>query len=260
MSTPSPRRAIAWPVNEEDRALSDIGAIKFTTYLEALALEIRKSRSGEKTSLKLLAAGARLLDNVGYRDLNVEEISAEAGLAKGTFYIYFKTKDEFLIELARRYVAFEPQTMPSFSPRETPFRNTLSLVTWYERGFLRNVGVLRCIIQMGEIDDTMRALWQSRNKVIAEHAWDATLARLNSGAPDPAMVMLMLRTVGGIMDQSLFNRTRVHTETGGAEHEDPDFLCRFHALLIYRAIYAHNPPDPEVADIIAATAGSLAPA
>ncbi|WP_421837046.1 TetR/AcrR family transcriptional regulator [Novosphingobium sp.] len=240
--------------------MSDIGAIKFTTYLEALALEIRKVRSGEKTSLKLLAAGARLLDNVGYRDLNVEEISAEAGLAKGTFYIYFKTKDEFLIELARRFVAFEPQTLPSFSPRETAFRNTLALVTWYERGFLRNVGILRCIIQMGETDDAMRELWQRRNRIIAEHAWDGTLARFNNPALDPALLMLAVRTVGGMMDQSLFNRTRVQTDTGeaGEGDADPEFLCRFHALLIYRAVYAHNPPDPEVADLVAAIAGPTA--
>lgn len=238
--------------------MSDIGAIKFTTYLEALALEIRKARSGEKTSLKLLAAGARLLDNVGYRDLNVEEISAEAGLAKGTFYIYFKTKDEFLIELARRFVAFEPQTLPAFSQRETAFRNTLALVTWYERGFLRNVGVLRCIIQMGETDDTMRELWQHRNRVIAEHAWDATLARLGNPSVDPGLLMLSLRTVGGMMDQSLFNRTRVHTDTGEAGNEDPEFLCRLHALLIYRAVYAQNPPDPEVADLVAAISGEPA--
>lgn len=240
--------------------MSDIGAIKFTTYLEALALEIRKARSGEKTKLKLLAAGARLLDNVGYRDLNVEEISTEAGLAKGTFYIYFKTKDEFLLDLAQRFVAFEPQTLPSFSPRETAFRNTLALITWYERGFLRNVGVLRCIIQMGETDDSMRALWQHRNRTIAEHAWDGTISRLDNTGLDPDLVMLSIRTVGGMMDQSLFNRTRVQADTGeaGVTDADPEFLCRFHALLIYRALYAHNPPDPEVADLVTSITGAAA--
>src|SRR3990170_1881812 len=73
-----------------------IAAIRFSGYLQALALEIRKSRSGERSELRLLAGGARLLERSSYRDLSVEGVCTDARLAKGTFYIYFASKDAFL--------------------------------------------------------------------------------------------------------------------------------------------------------------------
>ena len=226
-----------------------IGTIRFTTYLEALAVEIRKARSGERTRLKLLAAGARLLDNIGYRDLNVVEISKEAGSAKGTFFIYLKTKDEFLQELARRFITFERQTLPVLSSRASRFGNSLTFVTWYESSFLRNAGVLRCIIQMAEVDETVRSLWHERNATVAAHVVDATLQALD-GPVDEAMLLLTIRTAGGLLDQSLFARTRVGADTGQRQDHDPMFLCRLHAVLVYRALYGENPPAAEAADIL----------
>ena len=64
------------------------GVIRYATYLEAAAQEIKKTRSGERSRLKLLAAGARLLDSTDYREMMGEEVATEAGVAKGTFYIY----------------------------------------------------------------------------------------------------------------------------------------------------------------------------
>lgn len=231
--------------------MTDIGSIRFTTYLEALAVEIRKARSGERTRLKLLAAGARLLDNVAYRDLNVVEISKEAGSAKGTFFIYFKTKDEFLHELARRFIEFERQTLPQLSPRASRFSNSLAFVTWYERSFLRNAGVLRCIVQMAEVDPIVRALWHERNATVAGYVIDATLQALE-GPVNEAMLVLTVRTAGGLLDQSLFARTRVGADTGQPQDHDPEFLCRLHAVMVYRALYGENPPIEEARDVLEA--------
>ncbi len=235
--------------------MSELTSIKFTTYLEALGVEIRKARSGEKTRLKLLAAGARLLDTVGYRDMNVEDVSADAGLAKGTFYIYFKTKDDFLKDLARRFVDFERQTLPQLTPRASRFANSLSFVTWYERSFLRNAGMLRCIIQMGETDDDIRALWHERNGSVVSYALESTLARLEPGY-DEQMLLLTIRTAGGMLDQSLIARTRVGTDTGLPQDQDPEFLCRLHAVMTYRALYGEDPPVEEAGDILEALAFS----
>ena len=41
----------------------------------------------------LISEGERLFERYGYRKVTVEEIVAAAGVAKGTFYLYFKTKD-----------------------------------------------------------------------------------------------------------------------------------------------------------------------
>jgi AcrR family transcriptional regulator len=233
------------------KALANITRIRFATYLGTLANEIRKARSGEKTKLKLMAAAALLLEDVGYRELNVEEICAAAGLAKGTFYIYFGAKDEFLQELAEQYVAFEKQFVPMADAQESAFAATVRWVAWYEGTFASNVGVLRCIVQMGETDAKMRKVWHSRNEFVARRAAEMVDARFGKELANRENLLFTVRTVGGMLDQSLFNRFGVQTGTGHDQPFDDDKLTRMHALLSYRSIYGCDPPASEAADVLA---------
>lgn len=228
-----------------------VGRIKFSTYLAAQAGEIRKVRSGEKTALKMLSAGALLLEKVGYRDLNVEEISAEAGSAKGTFYIHFPTKDDFLLELARQYARFEGQFTPAYDERESLFAGTLKWIEWYEGVFSTNVGVLRCIVQMGEVNSEMRAIWHNRNTRIVEKLVDANTRRAGAHLPKTEHLLFAVRTAGGMLDQSLFNRFQVLVGTGHTQPYDDETLVRLHAVMVYRAIFGCDPPHKEASDVLA---------
>jgi AcrR family transcriptional regulator len=55
---------------------------------------------GEKTRLRLLEAGARVLPARGYHDARVDDIVEAAGVSHGTFYRYFSNKDDFFRTLA----------------------------------------------------------------------------------------------------------------------------------------------------------------
>ena len=47
----------------------------------------------------LLAAGADLFSSRGYREVSIEEIARSAGVGTGSFYTYFKGKEEFFEEI-----------------------------------------------------------------------------------------------------------------------------------------------------------------
>jgi AcrR family transcriptional regulator len=224
----------------------DIQVIRFATYLAAMADEIQKNRSGEKSRLRLLAAAARLLESIHYRDLLVEEICQEAGVAKGTFYIYFKSKDEFLRDLAGRYLNFEFQTYPRLSSKNTEYTNTRKWVYWYEKSFAANVGIIKCMVQMGENDAAMRQLWHDRNGRLVDRSL-AGWMKTRPGA-DPKIERFILRTAGTMMDQSLFERYGVQTGQGVEDPHDPEFMIELHAFMNYRAMYGHNPPLQEFPD------------
>jgi AcrR family transcriptional regulator len=55
---------------------------------------------GEKTRLRLLEAGAKVLPARGYHDARVDDIVEAAGVSHGTFYRYFSNKDDFFRTLA----------------------------------------------------------------------------------------------------------------------------------------------------------------
>ena len=226
--------------------------IRFATYLEALATEIRATRSGQKSRLRLFAAAARLLESTGYRDLNVEDISTEAELAKGTFYVYFDSKEQFLRELLEQYVSFEGQTFPAPAGAETTFAAVRRFVGWYVQTFESNVGLLRCMVQLSSVDEAAHALWQARNTTVVERAFADLVRRMGRVPAEPALLRLAVRTAGGMLDQSLFTRYGLQASPGAELHRvDYDTLVELLSLLIHRAIYAADPPREETARVAA---------
>ena len=60
---------------------------------------------------RILDATAALLATWSLDDVNVDRIAALAGIAKGTVYFYFRTKEEFLLEVFDRYHALWHNTL-----------------------------------------------------------------------------------------------------------------------------------------------------
>lgn len=50
----------------------------------------------------LIEAGIRLMEENGYEKTSVAKIVQKAGVAQGTFYLYFSTKQELIIEISKK--------------------------------------------------------------------------------------------------------------------------------------------------------------
>ena len=59
------------------------------------------SRKGVETRQKLLDAAEHVFGEVGYHDASIVKITEAAGVAQGTFYLYFNGKREIFDELVR---------------------------------------------------------------------------------------------------------------------------------------------------------------
>ncbi|MBM4760951.1 TetR/AcrR family transcriptional regulator [Bacillus sp. B15-48] len=57
--------------------------------------------------LKLIQSGLKLFASKGYHRTSIQEITAEAGVSKGTFYVYFESKEEYMLTA---YQSFYDQT------------------------------------------------------------------------------------------------------------------------------------------------------
>lgn len=56
-------------------------------------------KKGEKRKQELLQIAYRMFISRGYENTSVDEIIEEAGIAKGTYYYYFETKEQMLEEV-----------------------------------------------------------------------------------------------------------------------------------------------------------------
>jgi TetR/AcrR family transcriptional repressor of nem operon len=58
------------------------------------------------TRARILGKGAQLIHARGYNATGLQEILSVAGVPKGSFYFYFKSKEEFCLELIDYFAAF----------------------------------------------------------------------------------------------------------------------------------------------------------
>lgn len=64
----------------------------------------RQKIKGTKTKKRIYEAARTLFGARGYDTVGVDDIVREAGVSKGTFYIYFESKDTLIASLVKEYV------------------------------------------------------------------------------------------------------------------------------------------------------------
>ena len=62
------------------------------------------TKKAERTKAKLTASARKLISERGFDNVSVEEITKDAGVAKGTFYHYFVCKEDVIREFSTRVI------------------------------------------------------------------------------------------------------------------------------------------------------------
>lgn len=117
----------------------------------------------EDTKLKLIRTGAEIMHLQGYHNTGIQEILEKAGVAKGSFYNYFKNKEDFGLQVIDYYVGFFSQVAhPFFEDRsKPPLERIRSLLMWFMEFFRSMEFTLGCPIgnfalEMGDINPAFR--------------------------------------------------------------------------------------------------------
>ncbi len=82
--------------------MRDIHRKKLTPRMCASVIATRKlsrAERNEETRAKLFAAAAKIVGDYGYAEASIARITAEAGVAQGTFYNHFSNRQELLDRL-----------------------------------------------------------------------------------------------------------------------------------------------------------------
>jgi TetR/AcrR family transcriptional regulator, repressor for uid operon len=87
--------------------------------------------------LVILDAAAVVFAREGFANAKISDIAVEAGIGKGTVYVYFKSKDEVFLELCRRLVRW-PQDMARFfgDPADGVEKVMFAILDSYEQATL----------------------------------------------------------------------------------------------------------------------------
>ena len=89
-----------------------------------------KGDKGEKRKQELLKIAYRLIISKGYEETSIDEIIAEAQIAKGTFYYHFKSKEEMLEALINMMITEQTERAKQILSAPMPIpQKTVAVIT-----------------------------------------------------------------------------------------------------------------------------------
>jgi TetR/AcrR family transcriptional regulator, ethionamide resistance regulator len=199
------------------------------------ALNPRGLRSRER--LKLSAR--ELLNERGFGQLRVQDVTARAGVASGLFYRYFHDLREIVAEIARDFFA---ELLTDVDPAEAHehrydwiYDNLGNVV----RRFARNPGILACLFGLAGDHAEFDRIWKEN-----AHRWNLRVAEylrreIRCDAAHARRMGFMLGAMTeGVVYQALIRRTEDLVEMGGK----PEDIATALAVMWYRAIFLEDPP------------------
>jgi len=101
----------------------------------------RRQEQAQRTRKTLFECALKLFREKGYNDVTVDDITQAAGTAKGTFYTYFRTKSDIIIEEFRTIDQFYQKHQRNLSRYDTAEKKILAFVRAQMRYVRDKVGL-----------------------------------------------------------------------------------------------------------------------
>lgn len=164
----------------------------------------------EATQGDLLDATARLLAaGVPVASLSVERIVAEAGIARRTFYLHFKDKQDVITRLAAEQIAWREQVGAEVLSDPTLSRERLDqLLVDITAQWIEHKTVLAAMIEMSEYDEQVRAVWDDALRAIACNVTEHLTRRWAGRQDGPADIDSVARVLVWMLERSCHQITR----------------------------------------------------
>ncbi|WP_440899717.1 TetR/AcrR family transcriptional regulator [Actinosynnema sp.] len=128
-----------------------------------MADESARTRQGLRTRGALLRAGRQVLEQRGYHQTRIADITQQASTSVGTFYLHFKDKDELFRQLL---IDVEDEVYGELSPRRTdtvdPAQRIEETNRLYLQAFQRNAQFWRVIEEASLSDPESRRVLDER--------------------------------------------------------------------------------------------------
>ena len=186
-------QATATPIRDTDFRNAD--------FLAWLASGPAPMRKGERTRRDLVLACARLLSAEPFDALTVARLCGAAGVAHGTFYVYFENLNAIAAEVLGQFVDYIQLALRA-AAREPgdPSRNTTDA---YMRIFEAHAGLMKCLVTGIDTFPEARTAFQRLN-----NEWIKTVVRAQRRAEpgNPRSDEDLMRrayALGGMVDQYL---------------------------------------------------------
>ena len=181
-----------------------IAAPEFYDYAKVLAARSSAETKGQRTAQQIRIAACTLLQTEALHDLTVTAICKAAGVANGTFYLYFPDQTQLLNDLLQGFARFLQASMIRAS-HATPEQSIHAATRAYGMLFEQNPGLMKCLVHHLDQFAPAREVFHALNRDWIETVVAATQRRLIREGRGDAISGAELRrrayALGGMTDQ-----------------------------------------------------------
>ncbi|MCC5969155.1 MAG: TetR/AcrR family transcriptional regulator [Pararhodobacter sp.] len=233
---PRPGAALAVPADSPPAIGTPLDMVEV---LKARLLRVRGRPKRARTRARILAATAEEIGATGYPMLTVERICERAGIARGTFYLYFSHRSDAAIAVYRLFWA----TMRRWRPRH--FSIDLAERVRVTNAFYVATYACNNRLLSGQIALASERPDFAQVRDMVNHRWSQVIARILPLSLDAPSRALRARALAGMVDDLLRDIYGQQSPTL-AQWRDQPFALAHHISEIWLAVIAREgqtPPD-----------------
>lgn len=166
-----------------------------------------RSARGRRTRQAVITAARAVFERDGFLDARISDITEEAGVASGSFYTYFDSKEAVFAAVVEEVQDQMLHPHLAAMDRET---DIVAAIEANNRAYLmeykRNAKLMALFEQVAQIDDDFRTMRRNRGYAFAERS-ARTIRRLQEeGRADPELdPMVAALAIGGMVGRMAYS-------------------------------------------------------
>ena len=207
--------------------------------------ERKLSQRGQAARAKLKSAALIVMERTGYHRMRIHDITAEAGVAAGLFYHYFKDLKSLTIEVLEDYIAEARRV--DIIERDVPKGD------WYARihahcelvvdSYARRPGLMRCLLQMADEDEAFAARIREGYQEQLQWLVDVMSKLFPDVKFEPHQAFMLVYTLSSAGEMILRDHFINQDATLLGTKYSKEQLTELLALVFYRGLFLENPPE-----------------
>jgi AcrR family transcriptional regulator len=162
-----------------------------------------RSRKGEQTRARLVAAAKVVFERSGFLDARITDISEEAGLSHGSFYHYFESKEEIFREVVtdveRKLAAPMSDVILNPNSDATPRERIRQAIRQHMEAYRDEAGIIGVIEMVSRYDRQVQAARLIRLEKVRSQFRESIRQLQERGLADPDLDLDVATAVLGSM-------------------------------------------------------------
>lgn len=214
--------------------------------LEEKLREFPPKRKSDRTRAALKVATAKLLEQVGYKDLRVADIAKIAKVGTATFHDYFDNRTHIAKEVMTEFV----DVILSVKIEPHGYSTAFASIYFTTKGLMdlyqNNVGLMRSLIQLGDQDEEFAMIWRRMSTGWYDVVTSAIIKRY-LGDADKKFLFMTIYSVGGMVDEFM-RGLYVYKDAPILDileqyNIGDEALAYFLSIMWYRSIFGKDPDE-----------------